>query len=111
MDVENEGMSKKRKVATGAAVGLATTAAVGVAKKLMSDEDEGSTAPERRTGSATRSRSRSRATRPARPSARRTSGGEPTKEQLYREAKRLDIAGRSTMNKTQLKRAVSRARS
>jgi hypothetical protein len=33
-----------------------------------------------------------------------------TKEQLYREAKRLRIKGRSKMNKGQLKAAVSRHR-
>ena len=32
----------------------------------------------------------------------------PTKEQLYNEAKRLGIEGRSKMDKTQLKRAVQR---
>jgi hypothetical protein len=35
-------------------------------------------------------------------------GGGRTKEQLYNEAKRLGIEGRSTMNKEQLQRAVSR---
>jgi hypothetical protein len=32
----------------------------------------------------------------------------PTKEQLYRQAKRFGIKGRSNMNKTQLARAVGR---
>ena len=35
---------------------------------------------------------------------------EPTKEELYERAKRLDIAGRSKMNKAQLARAVGRRR-
>ena len=35
-------------------------------------------------------------------------GVERTKEQLYREAKRLKIKGRSKMNKGQLKAALSR---
>ena len=35
-------------------------------------------------------------------------GHERTKEQLYREAKRLDIKGRSKMNKGQLKAALQR---
>jgi len=35
-------------------------------------------------------------------------GGGRTKEQLYNEAKRLGIEGRSNMNKEQLQRAVSR---
>ena len=34
---------------------------------------------------------------------------EPTREELYREAKRLDIDGRSKMNKRELARAVERA--
>jgi hypothetical protein len=35
-------------------------------------------------------------------------GHERTKEQLYRQAKRLNIEGRSKMNKGQLKSALSR---
>jgi hypothetical protein len=35
---------------------------------------------------------------------------EPTKEQLYREAKRLRVKGRSKMSKSQLKSAVARNR-
>jgi len=37
-----------------------------------------------------------------------TQGRERTKEQLYRDAKRLGIKGRSKMNKGQLKAAVDR---
>jgi hypothetical protein len=67
---------------------------------------------------ATPSRRRASASRPRRPaqtrgratSARRRSrtSAEPTKEQLYQQAKRLGIEGRSKMNKAQLKRAVER---
>jgi hypothetical protein len=35
---------------------------------------------------------------------------DPTKEQLYREAKRLRVKGRSKMSKSQLKSAVARQR-
>jgi hypothetical protein len=37
-----------------------------------------------------------------------TMGKERTKEELYREAKRLNIKGRSKMNKGALKAAVAR---
>ena len=37
-----------------------------------------------------------------------TIGKERTKEQLYKEAKRLDIRGRSKMNKGALKAALAR---
>ena len=37
--------------------------------------------------------------------------GERTKEQLYNEAKRMNIEGRSSMNKAELKRAVDRKKS
>jgi hypothetical protein len=40
--------------------------------------------------------------------ARMPQGRERTKEQLYREAKKLGIKGRSKMNKGQLKAAISR---
>jgi hypothetical protein len=47
-----------------------------------------------------RSQSRSR--------TRRTTSDEPTKDELYEQAKKLDIEGRSKMNKPELARAVSR---
>lgn len=37
-------------------------------------------------------------------------GDEPTRRELEREARRLDIAGRSKMGKAELKRAVARAK-
>lgn len=39
---------------------------------------------------------------------RRSTGGEKTKAQLYAEAKRRNIPGRSKMNKSQLERALHR---
>ena len=135
---EQGGMSTGKKIAAGAAVGLAVPAAVGVAKKLMSDGDEGTSARSRRTGSSrgkTRSssgspRSRSRSTRSTSSASRRTRSGSKsrapsssrssgsssrsggrTKEELYNQAKRLNIEGRSSMTKAQLERAISRKRS
>jgi len=79
----------------------------------------------RSTGSKSRATGRTRSgtskktspkSRPRPTAATRTrstparSGAERTKEQLYREAKRLNIDGRSKMSKAQLERAVSRAR-
>ena len=40
-----------------------------------------------------------------------TGSGGPTKEQLYNEAKNLNIEGRSSMDKAQLKRAVAAKKS
>jgi hypothetical protein len=45
---------------------------------------------------------------PSKGRARSSTSAEPTKEQLYKQAKRLNIDGRSKMNKEQLKRAVAR---
>ena len=42
--------------------------------------------------------------------SRRSGGDGPTRDELYREAKRLGIEGRSKMNKRELERAVERAR-
>ena len=53
------------------------------------------------------SRSGSRRTAASRTAAPRSSD-DPTKEQLYEQAKRLGIEGRSKMNKAALKRAVER---
>jgi hypothetical protein len=143
-DKEQEGMSTGKKVVAGAAVGLAVPAAVGVAKKLLADGDDGdasqqqqgsrqqsgsqtrtrATARSPRTGS-TRGKTRARSTtsgkrsssstRSRSTSSRRTSGSSSgsgrTKEQLYNQAKRLNIEGRSSMTKAQLERAISRKRS
>jgi uncharacterized protein DUF2795 len=54
----------------------------------------------RATTSSARSQSRSRTRRPT--------SEEPTKDELYEQAKKLDIEGRSKMNKPALARAVSR---
>ena len=118
---EQEGMSTKKKVAAGAAVGLAVPAAVGVARKLMgnddSDEQSGPSESDRRTpqrssrAARTTKSQASRAASKTSSSARRAGrAGEKTKEQLYRQAQRLKIEGRSKMTKAQLERAVSRTR-
>ena len=133
---EEEGMSTPKKVATGAAVGLATAAAVGVGKKLLGsdgdsddDGDSGGSQPSRSrrggTSSGTKSRSATKPQSSAKPrstsgsstrsrsssSSRRSSGGATrTKEQLYNQAKRLKIEGRSKMTKAQLERAVERTK-
>ena len=54
---------------------------------------------------ASKARGRSTTTRGR---SRSTTNEGPTKEQLYQQAKRLRIEGRSKMNKAQLKRAVNR---
>lgn len=62
-----------------------------------------------RSSSSNRSRSRSKSSGSQGRSASRQSDG-PTKEELYAQAKRLNIEGRSKMNKAQLARAVGRKR-
>jgi hypothetical protein len=129
------GLSTPKKVVAGAALGVAVPAAVGVARKLLGGDDDASSEPmsrERRSSGSSRSstsrrssssRSRSKsATRPrakaktktkttakrATSTARRTVNR--TREQLYKQATRLKIEGRSSMNKAQLERAISRAK-
>jgi hypothetical protein len=68
--------------------------------------------PKRASGRARTTRGSARATAssrsPSRSQTRRATSDEPTKEELYEQAKKLDIEGRSKMNKPQLARAVSR---
>jgi hypothetical protein len=121
----------------GAALGVAVPAAVGVARKLISDDgdDNGDqSGPSRRTGSRSRTTGTSRArSTGSRSTASRSGGSRPaqsksksttarstrtgsasarttTREQLYRQATRLKIDGRSRMSKAQLERAVARAK-
>ena len=63
-------------------------------------------APARRPSSGSPSRSKGSTRRTSRSSTRRSEG--PTRDELYEEAKRLGIEGRSKMNKAQLQRAVDR---
>jgi hypothetical protein len=100
----DEERSTMKKIAKGVAVGVATAGAVGVAKKLTGGPGEGEDEPEEQRDEGQR----------ARPTRRRqskaTRGGGRTKEQLYAQAKRLKIEGRSTMTKSELERAVARAK-
>ena len=136
----DEGMSTSKKVVAGAAIGVAIPAAVGAAKKLMGSGESStrasksrsktskgrsttgatrSSAKARSTKRATAAKSRSttkRSTTSARSKAASSRSGStrstklPTREQLYRQATRLKIEGRSRMTKAQLQRAVTRAR-
>jgi len=68
--------------------------------------------PRRASGRARSTRGSARATPAARSQSnsrtRRPPSDEPTKEELYEQAKKLDIEGRSKMNKPELARAVTR---
>ena len=134
---ESDGLSTGKKMIAGAALGVAVPAAVGVARKLISDDgdDNGDqTGSSRRTGSRSRTTGTSRArSTGSRSTASRSGGSRPaqsksksttarstrtgsasarttTREQLYRQATRLKIDGRSRMSKAQLERAVARAK-
>jgi len=84
----------------------------GTRKRTGSTAKSGS----QRTRSRSTAKSGSQRTRSTSSSSRRSSsssggGSNRTKEQLYNQAKRLGIEGRSTMTKAQLERAINRARS
>jgi uncharacterized protein DUF2795 len=64
----------------------------------------------RRTGTQRKRSSAARARSGTSRTTRGRTSDEPTKKELYEEAKQLDIDGRSKMNKAELKRAVGRRR-
>lgn len=127
----SEGFSTK-KVVAGAALGVAVPAAVAVAKRLVGgngtdDGDGGGDAREHDDGAqdepmsrerkhATRARSKAKSTSSRTKRTGTTSSSTTnrtknrTREQLYKQATRLKIEGRSSMNKAQLERAVDRAK-
>jgi hypothetical protein len=158
---ESDGMSTGKKMIAGAALGVAVPAAVGVARKLISDDgnDGDQSGSSRRAGSRSRTTGTSRArstgsrttgsrAKSARSTSARSAGSRSTgsrstgsrsggsrttqsksksttarstrtgsasartktREQLYRQATRLKIDGRSRMSKAQLERAVARAK-
>lgn len=61
-----------------------------------------------RSSSSSKSSSSKSSSRSSSGRASASSGSERTRAQLYEQAKKRDIAGRSTMNKAQLERALSR---
>ena len=64
---------------------------------------------ERAERGETKSSSKSGSRKSSRSSSKpKASGGERTRAQLYEQAKKRDIPGRSSMNKAQLERALSR---
>lgn len=67
-----------------------------------------SSKPKASSGSSRSSSSSKSSSKPKASSGSRSSGGERTRAQLYQEAKKRDISGRSSMNKAQLERALSR---
>jgi hypothetical protein len=116
-EVDKEGLSRPKKVAAGAAIGVAIPAAVAVAKKLIGDDGESRTSEREKPQQRQRSEP-TRRSRPAKPSSRRkprastakSATKTTTRQQLYAQAARLKIGGRSSMSKSQLERAVNRAK-
>jgi len=84
--------------------GASTSRAEEIAARTVNKERARSGESRTRSGTSTRDMSSGR-----RGGLRSGRGGArgPTRDQLYNEAKRMDIAGRSKMNKAQLRRAVS----
>jgi DNA end-binding protein Ku len=111
---ERGGLSTPRKVVAGAALGIALPAAVAGARKLITGDgpDDKSRESSKKAERPKRTTRRPRAaakkrTATAKKTASRTTR---TREQLYRQATRLKIPGRSRMTKSQLERAVDRVR-
>lgn len=96
--------SKSRTSTSKSAGRRKKTSATGARRKKTSATG----APRRKKTSATAGRGTNRGSS----TSRRSSGStrEPTREQLYRQATRLKVEGRSRMSKAQLQRAVERAK-
>ena len=111
------GRGASRSSSSGRSGSSGTKKRTGTTAKSGSRRTTGSGSSSRASGSRSRSgTSRSRSTRSTSSSNRRSSssssgGTNRTKEQLYNQAKRLGIEGRSTMTKAQLERAINRTRS
>lgn len=95
--------SKSRTSTSKSAGRRKKTSATGARRKKTS-----ATGARRKKTSATAGRGTNRGSS----TSRRSSGStrEPTREQLYRQATRLKVEGRSRMSKAQLQRAVERAK-
>jgi len=131
METDEQGFSAK-KVVAGAALGVAVPAAVAVAKRFAGGNGDGASGDDaqeqddqgardepisrERKGTTRGAKKTTRtATKRTRTAAKRTTTATKrtstrTREQLYKQATRLKIEGRSSMNKEQLERAVNRAK-
>jgi hypothetical protein len=96
-------MRRIARIALAAALAVAAAQAV---RWLLDRDDRSSRELPPPTSVPSSAGSSNGASGTARPSA----GGEPTREELYREARRLEIEGRSKMNKQELKQAVEAAK-
>jgi hypothetical protein len=76
--------------------------------RTSTSRSRSSTPAKRSSSTSSRSQAKSSGGRSSRGRSRTSEG--PTKEELYAQAKRLNIEGRSKMNKSQLARAVGRKR-
>jgi hypothetical protein len=108
------GRSASRASSSGRSRSSGTKKRTGSTAKSGSRRTTSSGSSSRASGSRSRSgtsRSRSTSSSSRRSSSSSGGGTSRTKEQLYNQAKRLGIEGRSTMTKAQLERAINRARS
>jgi hypothetical protein len=106
------GSAKKRSSQAGSSAKKASSQARSTAKKSSSQtrstaKKSSSQARSAAKKSSTQARSTAKATTR---SAGSTASRDRTKEQLYNQAKRLKIDGRSNMTKAQLERAIARAK-
>jgi hypothetical protein len=95
-------MRRIAKIALVAAVAAAMAQAV---RWLLERDGEAAPEPPRPEQTPARAENRNGAA----PSGASAAGG-PTREELYREARRLEIQGRSKMNKQELQEAVEAAK-
>ncbi|HYY63123.1 MAG TPA: hypothetical protein VE688_00810 [Gaiellaceae bacterium] len=102
-----KGRTSTRSTTSGRGRASATKKRAGTTAKSGSRRTTRARSSARSTGA--RARSSSSSTR--RSSSSSGGGSGRTKEQLYNQAKRLGIEGRSSMTKAQLERAINRARS
>jgi hypothetical protein len=115
-DRSEEGLSTTTKIVAGTAIGVAVPAAVAAGRKLVGGGNGDEQRPQKSTSptssrvqqASARSGSAKRSTAKTRAGSSRSKT--PTREQLYKQATRLKIEGRSTMTKAQLERAVARAK-
>lgn len=109
---KSSGSSKSKSVGTSKAKSAGTSKRSGAAKASSRSTSSSGRASSSRSGSTSgrsasaKSRSTSSTSR-SRSTSSSANGGK-TKEQLYKEATRLGIDGRSKMSKQQLQRAVAR---
>ena len=104
------GSASKKSGATNATSKPAPAAKKAAAKKAPAKKAPAKKAPAKKKAAAKKAPAKKKAAAKKAPAKKKAAASGPTRDELYAEAQKLDIDGRSSMSKAQLQRAIKAAK-